>query len=91
MSFWDVLAWVVLFLMFVWLVLKMLGIINTPVLLEYSPYFGAMYLAGWAMSVLVRATQDINGIKRNLGFLNNKVSDLDKGMEIIKVGCKKCR
>lgn len=88
MSFWDILAWIVLFLILLWLILKMLGYINTPVLIEYAPYFGAVYLAGWAMSTLVRATQDINRINRNLSYLNNKTNELDKNIELIKSVCK---
>ncbi len=91
MSFWDILAWIVLGLILLWLILKVTGIINTPILIEYAPYFGAVYLAGWAMSVLVRATQDINGMKKNLSFLNKHFHDIDKDIEIIKSNCEKCK
>mgnify|MGYP003967836455 CR=1 FL=1 len=46
-NFWDILAWICVIGIFIWLILKVLGIINTPVLLEFAPYFGATYLAGW--------------------------------------------
>ncbi len=91
MNFWDILAWVFLALIFLWLILKVTGVINTPVLIEYAPYFGAVYIAGWAMSILVRATQDINGIKRNLSFLNKNFHNIDKDIEIIKSNCKLCK
>lgn len=64
LSFWDILAWIVLFGIFIWLVLKMLGIINTPILLEYAPYFGAVYIAGWAMSTLRNVSQDVKDLKQ---------------------------
>jgi len=83
-SFWDVLAWIVLGLILLWLILRVAGIINTLALIEYAPYFGAVYIAGWAMSVLVRATQDISGMKRNLSFLNKNFHELDKSIEIIR-------
>jgi len=88
MSFWDILAWIVLGLILLWLILKMLGIINTPTLIEYAPYIGTIYLAGWAMSKFDTVMNDINGIKRNLSFLNRKVNDMDKDIGIIKVKCK---
>ena len=91
MSLWDIIAWIVLALIFLWLVLKMFGIINTPYLIEYAPYFGAVYLAGWAMSSLVKATQDINSIRGNLGHLNKSFYELDKSVEIIKSNCSKCK
>ena len=36
-KFWDILAWIVLAGMVLWLILKVTGVINTPLLLEYSP------------------------------------------------------
>jgi len=62
----------------------MFGVINIPELLIYAPYFGAVYLAGWAMSNLVRTTEDIKDIRRNLSFLNKKTIEIDKDLEIIK-------
>jgi len=88
-SLWDVLAWIVLFLILLWLILKVLGIISTPDLLTYAPLFGAVYLAGWTMSNLARAIEDIKSIKMNLSFLNRKVGELDKGIEIVKTSCVK--
>ena len=35
-GFWDILAWVVLGLILLWLVLKSFGVINTPNLLTYA-------------------------------------------------------
>ena len=63
-DFWDILAWIVLGLIFLWLILKVLGIINTPVLIEYAPIFGAVYLTGWAMHKLEMVHEDVNELKR---------------------------
>ena len=46
-NIWDFLAWVSLVYIFVWLILKVTGVINSPLWLTYSPVFGAVYLAGW--------------------------------------------
>jgi hypothetical protein len=64
MGFWDVIAWIILFGIFVWLILKVLGIINTPLWIEYSPIFGAVYLAGWAMKKLDTAVDEIRYMKK---------------------------
>jgi len=58
-NFWDVLAWIVLVLILLWLVLKSFGIINTSVLLEYAPYFGVVYLAGWQIHKLETVANDV--------------------------------
>ncbi|MAG02627.1 hypothetical protein CMI42_04790 [Candidatus Pacearchaeota archaeon] len=63
-SFWDVIAWVVLILIVVWLILKLLGVINTPDWLEYSPIFGLVYLAGWGMHKLENISEDVRDLKK---------------------------
>ena len=70
---WDIIAWIVLGLILLWIILKVAGVINTPALLEFAPYFGAIYLAGWAMHKLDRAVDDINELK---GF--NRATETDK-------------
>lgn len=82
MSFWDVLAWIVLFLILVWVILKSFGIINTPALIEYAPILGAVYLAGWAMHKLETATEEIKDIK---GFNKATATEINK----IKENCIK--
>jgi hypothetical protein len=79
-NFWDILAWVVLGGIFVWLILKSFGIINTPYLVEYAPLFGAVYLAGWAMKKLDTAVEDIKDLK---GFKNSTIDEINK----IKTNC----
>lgn len=59
-----------------------MGIINTTPLLEYAPYFGAVYLAGWAMHKLNVATEDIKDLKKFKDATVNEVND-------IKINCVK--
>lgn len=64
LSFWDAIAWLVLGGIGLWVLLKVLGIINTPLLIEYAPIFGAVYLAGWAMHKLDTAVDDVKDLKK---------------------------
>lgn len=72
-GFWDVIAWIILAAIAVWLILKATGIINTPVLLEYAPIFGVVYLAGWAMHKLETAVKEIEYIR---GFNQATVKEI---------------
>lgn len=63
LSIWDIIAWVVLAGILLWLILKMLGVINTPVLLEYAPYLGAVYIAGWQINKLSNVAEDVKDLK----------------------------
>jgi len=64
LNIWDVIAWIVLAGILLWLILKVLGIINTPILIQYAPYFGAVYLAGWQIHKLETVTKDVKDLKK---------------------------
>lgn len=76
LSFWDTLAWIILGLILIWVILKVSGILSTPNLLEYAPYFGIVYLAGWAMHKLERATEDIRDFKNFNKETANQINNI---------------
>ncbi len=82
LTIWDIIAWAVLAGIFIWLILKLSGVINTPTLIEYAPIFGAVYLAGWAMHKLDTASDDIKELK---GFAKETVNEINN----IKTKCIK--
>jgi hypothetical protein len=81
-SFWDILAWIVLALIFLWVVLKTIGIIHTPSWLEYSPLYGVLYLAGWQMHKLATVAIEVKDLKKFKDATINEVN-------IIKTNCVK--
>ena len=83
-NIWDLIAWLVLAGIVLWLVLKVMGVINTPILIEYAPYFGAVYIAGWAMNRLNTATEDIRDIKKELRSFEKRTSRIEYDMPTIK-------
>ncbi len=52
MSAWDWLAYFALGSIVVWGILKVTGIINTPLLIQYYPLFAASFAFGWQMNKL---------------------------------------
>jgi len=83
-NFWDILAWIVLAGILLWLILKTLGIINTPILIEYAPYFGAVYIAGWQINKLATVAKEVEGLKRFRGATINKINKLETNYKIDK-------
>jgi len=79
-SIWDILAWIVLALILLWLILKTVGIINTPDWLMYAPLYGAVYLAGWQMHKLENISKDVAELKR---FRSETI----KQIHLIKENC----
>ena len=78
----DIVAWIVIGLILLWLILKVTGVINTPLWLQYSPLFGAVYLAGWFAKKITGVADDVKDIKK-------EVKEIDKDMAIIKRECPK--
>ena len=74
-----------------WVLLKMFGVINTPLWLQYSPLLGVIYLAGrysnkLDMVVLRVDRMDIRFDKR-LEKVENKLDCIDKDVHIVKSRC----
>ena len=76
-SFWDILAWVALASIVVWLILKVLGIINTPLLLEFAPYFAAVYVAGWQVHKLHTVSEDVRDLKKFKNETIRKINHIE--------------
>jgi hypothetical protein len=79
-SIWDIIAWIVLVGILVWLLLKTFRIINTPLWLEYAPLYGAVYIAGWQIHKLAIVSNDVKDLKN---FKDQTISQIHN----IKTNC----
>lgn len=75
-SIWDIIAWIVLALILLWLILKVFGIINTPEIIEYAPLFGVVYLAGWAMHKLDSVSREVENLKKFKDETIKQINDI---------------
>ena len=82
MNFWDALAWIALGIIIIWIFLKTIGIINTPLWLEYVPVYTAVYIAGWAMHKLDTVVGDVKGLKKFAHETSREINN-------IKLNCSK--
>ena len=82
MSFWDLLAWIMLALILLWLILKTFGIINTPDWLAYAPVYAAVYIAGWQMHKLSIIAEEVKELKK---FKEATIHQINE----IKLNCAK--
>jgi len=81
MNIWDLLAWIALASIVIWLILKTLGIINTPLILEYAPIYAAVYIAGWHIHKL-------DSVARDTEKLNNFKNETVHQINEIKTNCR---
>jgi len=82
MSIWDIIAWIALASIIIWAILKILGIINTPLLLEYYPVFAVSYIAGWQMHKLSIIAEEVKELKK---FKEATIHQINE----IKLNCAK--
>ena len=81
-NFWDWLAYAALAYIFIWLILKVTGVINTPLWLTYSPLFGAAYVLGWQVHELKNVSTDVKDLKK---FKNETLKEIQS----VKLNCVK--
>ncbi len=82
LNIWDAIAWLALISIFIWVTLKVLGIIKTPLWLEYAPIYSATYVAGWAMHKLSVLSNDVKDLER---FKDETIKQINE----IKTNCVK--
>jgi hypothetical protein len=80
MSVLDWLAYFALGSIVVWGILKVTGIINTPLLIQYYPLFAASYVFGWQMNKLSFCVGEIGDLKK---FQNETIRQIHE----IKINC----
>ena len=64
LSVWDWLAYFALASIVVWTILKITGVINTPLLVQYYPVLAACYAYGWQMNKLNVVAGDVVELKK---------------------------
>lgn len=81
-NIWDIIAWVCVGGIFLWLILKVTGIINTPLLLQYAPYFGVAYILGWNVHKLENASKRLSSFEK---FKDATIKEIGE----LKLNCTK--
>lgn len=82
MSFWDIIAWLALGSILVWTTLKILGIINTPLWLQYAPIYSACYIAGWQIHKLDSVSKEVRDLKKFKEATINQIHKINNSLEV---------
>ncbi|MBT4136018.1 hypothetical protein HOD75_01480 [archaeon] len=78
-NIWDILAWIALAGIIIWVLLKMFGIINTPLWIEYAPVWPGIYLIGWAVERLRKTNEDLVQVKKSMIRMSQDMNKLKYG------------
>ncbi|MBW2974886.1 hypothetical protein KY366_04170 [Candidatus Woesearchaeota archaeon] len=78
---YEIIFWLALIIIALWLVLKAVGIINSPVWVEAIPYASGLFAAGAAFQVL-KDTKD------NVRTLTKRVGRMGQGLTKVEIEVK---
>ena len=81
---YDWIFWTSLGIIAVWIVLKAVGIINTPTWQELLPFAGAIFAAGAFYQKIRGMDIDIKGIKGKIGHMDRDIGHLRIDVEVLK-------
>ena len=88
---YDASPWVVLAGITLWLILKVTGVINTPLIIEYAPIFGAVYLAGAMVNKLntvITEVKNVDGrlhhVELDVGIVKERIGFLQTNLKGVK-------
>lgn len=84
LDFGDLLIYGGALVLFVWTMLKVLGIINTPLFVEMIPYFTGI-------AVIIGLGEKFLGMFNEINTLSNKVTALEGNMGDVKIDLKEMR
>lgn len=74
----DIIFWLCLAVIFVWIILKAAGIIHSPAWIEVIPYASAIFGAGIAFQILRELRNDLKETRFNLKEINIELKEIDK-------------
>jgi len=83
LKLYDVSPWVVLAGITLWLILKVTGVINTPLIVEYAPIFGAVYVAGVMVNKLHTVAKDVLEMKNDVKNIDKRVYHVEGGLLLV--------
>ena len=74
---WDILVYVALAVLIIWVVLKLSGVINTPVLVEIIPYISGGYILGRMFQKLETSVNEVKIIKSEVKIIDERLKTLE--------------
>jgi len=76
-NIWDTLVWVAIIVFLVWIILKLTGVIQSPVLVELIPYISGAYVVGRVFQKLETTLNDVETIKTEVKEIDKRLMSLE--------------
>ncbi len=85
---YDIIFWTSLLVIAIWIVLKMFGVINSPVWIEMVPYLGLIFAAGSFYQSVRSMKLDISDFKLRMSGVELKTHNIEKELVEVKIELK---
>ena len=72
-SWSDIIFWLALLVLLIWIILKSLGFINSPAVVELIPYLSGIFIAGAIWWQFRNMQSDLHQIQKMGNFLSHKL------------------
>jgi len=86
-KFWDMFFWILMWLgiiiILVWIILKMLGMINSPIWVEIIPYFGGVITIFSAAYYIGKIKQGVDYTARKVNDSFNRLTSIEQRFNIL--------
>jgi hypothetical protein len=76
--------WISLISIFIWLVLKALGYINTPTIIELMPFFSAIFGAGAFFQMFSDMRRRLSKVESEMKDVGLTIHSIDKRVAVIE-------
>jgi len=83
-SIWEIIAWIGLFILGIWIILKLSGIVQTPLLFEIAPEIALFLILGSLLADMKNLKFEVRKISSGLFRLSHDFSQLKGEHDVIK-------
>lgn len=84
-SIWDILVYVALIVLVIWIILKLAGVINSPVIVEIIPYVSAAYVFGRMFQKVETTADDVEKINTEIREIKDETKSIDKRIQVLEI------
>lgn len=77
-------GWAGISIMAIWVILKMIGIIHSPVWVEMIPYAGGIFTGGIAFKILIDLSRRTNILESDVKEIKKETHIIDKRMILVE-------
>ena len=82
---WDILSWIAFAIVFLYFLLKILGVLNSPVSIDVITLLSGAYLLGRHVKKIDIVVDDVEYLKKDVGHLKSGFNSLKKDINYLKL------